>query len=152
MKLSFFNVSLTIFTGCLIALSGAKAEEEKIRATTAPAKKPGFVLPTEKKSLEFEFGDIKAVIKEDGFAAVEGPIKHNRLRCATYQIGLQLGQGEYACTNVKWLTEPVYITLKKHCNSALLPHQGNKNIPGFQKVFPDVTCAKRLIRCTGVCD
>lgn len=131
-------------------LAGSQ-DNEKVRTTTARAQQPGFVLPTDKKKLEFDFWDIKATVDEDGNASVEGPIKHIGLLCGTYAIGLQLGQGEYACTNVKWLTDPVYITSHRHCNNATLIHKGGMNVEQFKSFFSKVTCAKRLIRCTGVC-
>lgn len=88
----------------------------------------------------------------DGDWKIKGSVSHSRLRCGTYQLGVQLGQGNPACLNVKWLTDISYGTRKTHCNSATLMHDGGGELAFLKSGLESATCVKIVTRCTGVCD
>lgn len=137
----------------LSSLAGAQQnEKETVTRLTAMAKKPAVILPNDKPRLEFDFGDIKATLNKDGDMTVKGWVSHVRLRCANYSIGLRFGQGEQGCTNVRWLTEEKYLTFQTQCNSAKMEHNGFETGDAEAAQFDQVTCAERLLRCSGVCN
>ena len=140
-SLHFFNVSAAIADTA-----------ENVRKLTAPAKKPALLLPNETAKLSFDFGEFKASVTASGEMRVKGWVSHSRVRCADYAVGLRFGQGERACTNVKWLTDPIYLSFKRHCNSAKLEHDGFETDPAIKADFSKITCAQRLLRCSGVCN
>jgi len=103
--------------------------------------------------IDFKFDDASAWLRSNGDWYIKGEVQHTRLRCATYQLGMRFGHGNPACVNVKWLTEPRYVTSKKQCNAAIVPHEGGDNDPALASEFENITCAVRLIRCSdGACD
>jgi hypothetical protein len=81
---------------------------------------------------------------------VAGYIRHNHFRCGTYQLGIQFGSGN-GCVNVKWYSEPVYVSRHRQCNQAVLHHDGYQNDPKLANKFDEITCAQLLIKCDGVC-
>jgi len=122
-----------------------------VRKDTAPAvKNIDWANPTTSR-LEFNFDDFKGWLRSDGVFHIQGPIQHSGFRCATYRLGIRFGAGKPGCINVKWLTQGRYGPGRKHCNSALLKHGTTDNDPEAKKVYPRITCAKRLIKCTGNC-
>lgn len=146
---------IVLLVCCLVSpasLLASSPDGAKVRSETSLARRSSLNLPHEIPRLSFKFGEITAFVDEQGLASIEGPVKHTRFRCATYQLGLQLGEGKPGCTNVQWITEPVYFTSHKQCNSAVLIHSHAMKVVQFQQVFPTVSCARRLIRCTGVCN
>jgi hypothetical protein len=128
------------------------ADDAKITRLTAMAKKPSVILPNDVPKLDFDFGDIQATLKKNGEITVKGWVNHSRIRCGNYSIGLRFGQGEHACTNVKWLTDVRYLTFQKQCNSARVEHNGFEIGQAEAAQFDKITCAQRLIRCMGACD
>lgn len=131
--------------------TGAFAEE--VKKLTAIAKKPTLVLPGQPLEYDFLFdkpSDLKAWLRDNGDMYVAGYIRHNHFRCGTYQLGVQFGGGD-GCVNVKWYSNPVYVSRHRQCNQAVLHHDGYQNDPKLASKFADITCAKLLIKCDGVC-
>lgn len=143
---------ITVFF-LLIQLSlGYAQDNENITRISAIAKKPSVILPNDKPKLEFDFSGFKATLRSNGEMSVEGAVSHSRIRCANYAVGLRFGHGNPACTNVEWLTEDVYLTSKRHCNSARLEHSGFMVNETIGARVGEITCAQRVLRCTGACD
>jgi len=107
-----------------------------------------------KQPLKKTFKDFNAKgwLSENGEWHIKGIVTHNRLRCATYQLGIQLGKGNPACLNIAWLTDVQYGTTRQHCNSSPLEHVGGGNITALTNILKDATCARVVVRCTGTCD
>ncbi len=108
--------------------------------------------PKQALKKSFEASDLKGWLSADSDWFIEGTVTHQRLRCASYELGIQLGKVSPACLNVEWLTDVQYGTRKKHCNSATLVHVGGGEMPELRNILKDATCVKVVTRCTGTCD
>ncbi len=82
---------------------------------------------------------------------IEGEVHHSRLRCATYETGIQLGRGNPSCSGVAWLTGVAYATRVRHCNSASRLHAGGGEFPEAANRLEETTCVRVLVRCQGTC-
>ena len=102
-------------------------------------------------SMVFRHRESSGRIEEDGVWSITGPVTHNRIRCATYETGIQFGRGNPACSHVEWLTGIEYGTRQRHCNSATLIHRGGGKFTGVEEVFGTLTCARVVTRCAGTC-
>jgi hypothetical protein len=107
----------------------------------------------QKQSLKktFREGDLEGWLSTDSNWYIKGTVTHTRLRCATYSLGIQLGKGNPACLNVKWLTRVSYGTSRKQCNSAPMIHAGGGDMPELANVLKEATCVRVVTRCTGAC-
>ena len=76
---------------------------------------------------------------------------HRGLLCGEYSVGMRFGIGRPGCSNVAWLTDVTYATARRQCNNATLYHAGGDVQPELAGSFAQITCAERVIRCTGVC-
>ena len=101
--------------------------------------------------MSFQYQDVEGWFSSDSNWYIKGMVTHNRLRCATYQLGIQLGKGKPACLNVEWISDVNYGTSKKHCNSAPLTHVGGGEMPELRNILRDATCVRVVTRCTGTC-
>ena len=90
-------------------------------------------------------------IQQTGAWHISNAVAHTRLRCATYETGIQLGKGNPACSNVEWLTNVNYGTRRTHCNSATLVHTGGGEFANMTDLFEASTCVRVVTRCEGVC-
>lgn len=121
---------------------------------SAPAQ-PTYSLDGSQKRvrLDFDFreGESRAWLNQDGDLQVQGWIKHRGLLCATYRMGVRFGSGAPACQNLTWLTEPIYLTSQLQCNGARVSHLGSDNLPALASQLDRITCAERVILCTGNC-
>jgi hypothetical protein len=52
---------------------------------------------------------------------------------------------------VKWLGEVLYGSRRTQCNGATVRHSAWQNDPQLGGYFDEITCADRVIRCTGNC-
>lgn len=103
--------------------------------------------------LDFDFraGETKAWVNKDGDFQIQGSLKHRGLLCGSYQMGIRFGIGSPACLNVEWITEPIFVTSQTQCNGARVMHLGGDNDPGLAAKITRITCAERIIRCSGNC-
>ncbi len=99
----------------------------------------------------FQWGDSSGRIQNTGSWHITSTVHHTRLLCATYEVGIQLGQGNSACSQVGWLTDVKYGTRRTQCNSATLIHTGGGEIDQMGRIFDNATCARVVVRCEGVC-
>ena len=153
------GLTLTLAQGTIADLKSQSAvtndgDISSMKALKAPARSGmEWDLDGNLTKIEFKFDDGSAWLRSNGEWYVQTDVRHNRLRCATYQLGVRFGHGTPACVNVEWLTEPQYVTTEKQCNSATRPHAGGDQNPALAPEFERITCAERLIRCIdGACD
>lgn len=90
-------------------------------------------------------------MKRDGGWHVEGTVRHRGLRCGTYELGMRFGIGNPDCTDVTWVTRDTYVTSQYQCNDAEMPHAGTEIDATLADRFDAITCAERVVRCTGNC-
>lgn len=130
------------------------SESETVKHNTTPVQQSSF-LTGDSQKVVFDFdkmNEFTGWLRDNGEWSVAGWVKHNHLHCSTYRMGIRFGKGSPACVNVKWLTEPVYVTRKKQCNQANMYHKGSDSNPALAEIFKEITCADAMVRCTGVCD
>jgi hypothetical protein len=102
--------------------------------------------------LDFYYGDIRAWLLQDGNWHIEGSVQHRGALCGTYQLGIQFGIGNPGCANVEWIGMPIYVTKRRQCNSALIMHVGGDQNHSAADAFDQISCAQRLINCSGRCN
>lgn len=99
----------------------------------------------------FQGRDIEGEVDASGAWSIRAAVTHTRLRCATYETGIQLGQGDAACSSVRWLSNVEFGTRQTHCNSATLIHAGGGELPVTRDVLDQSNCVRVVTRCTGPC-
>jgi hypothetical protein len=113
-----------------------------------PASTSGARQPATK---EFQGRSTRGRISESGTWSISTTVTHTRLRCATYETGIQLGQGNADCSNVRWLSAVQFGTRQTHCNSATLIHTGGDELAGMKDTFEASNCVRVVTRCNGAC-
>jgi hypothetical protein len=101
--------------------------------------------------LDFDFGNFKAWVRRDGSWNATGEVQHRGLLCATYTLALRVGHGSPGCSDVKWFGEPRTVASVQLCNNAPGTLTGGDNHFRDAAHFDQITCAERLIRCSGNC-
>ncbi|KAF0101776.1 MAG: hypothetical protein FD187_1819 [bacterium] len=129
-----------------------QADSDYIKKSTAAAR-PSAMLSVAGKPdrIDFNFFDSQAWVMPNGDWQARGRVSHRGMLCGTYELGMRFGVGSSGCNDVQWLGEPVYVTSQNHCNSATEFHQGGDSQPELKEDFARITCAERLIRCSGNC-
>ena len=113
-----------------------------------PASRPGGEqVPTRK----FQRGDTRGWIRETGAWNIRAAVTHPRLRCATYETGIQLGAGNRACSDVGWLSNVEFGTRQTQCNNATAIHAGGGELAAMRNIFATSTCVRVVTRCEGAC-
>lgn len=112
-------------------------------AVTLDAKQP--------RDKAFRQGDMRGQIDRHGVWDISASVVHSRIRCATYQVGIQVGTGNPGCSFVQWTTDVQYGTRRTHCNSAELIHRGGGALLIDPRDFEAATCARVVTRCAGGC-
>jgi hypothetical protein len=103
--------------------------------------------------LDFDFPASESIawLNADGDFHLHGWVRHRSLLCATYRMGVRFGIGAPGCLNVEWITDPVYVTSQFQCNGARVEHDGGGGAPDMGAQIAKITCAERVIRCSGSC-
>lgn len=103
--------------------------------------------------LDFDFrtAESTAWLNAHGDFHLHGWVPHRGLLCATYQMGVRFGIGAPGCLNVAWISDPVYVTSQFQCNGARVEHDGGGGAPDIGARIAKITCAERIIRCSGSC-
>ena len=99
----------------------------------------------------FQGRDIQGQIDESGAWTIRTAVTHTRLRCATYETGIQLGQGNTDCSVVQWLSDARFGTRETHCNSATLIHTGGGELDAPKDTLEAANCVRVVTRCFGPC-
>jgi hypothetical protein len=112
---------------------------------------PAFTTDPKAARIDFKAFDFSGYLLGDGTWQVSSPITHGALICATYEVGVRFGIGNPGCTEVRWLSEPLYLGRRRQCNEATVDHVGGETNPRLGAQLPYITCVERLVRCTGNC-
>jgi hypothetical protein len=99
----------------------------------------------------FQGRGMQGWVDESGAWHLSGEVHHDRLRCATYEAGVQFATGGPGCASANWLGQVSYGTRLRHCNAASRLHSGGNSIPGMGGRFASLSCARVVIRCQGTC-
>jgi hypothetical protein len=100
---------------------------------------------------DFRFGNFTGWVKRGGEWHIEGPVQHRGLLCGTYEVGMRFGVGKPDCTDVQWVSDVHYVTTHAQCNEAEVPHSGNDIDASLADQFDAISCAERVVRCSGNC-
>jgi len=102
---------------------------------------------------KFDDGNFSGWLSTDASWQIKGRVGHNRLLCATYELGVQLGKGAPACLNVKWIPGVYFGTRKNQCNSSTVLHTGGGEVPEFKTQLHQATCVRVVTNCFGkICE
>ncbi len=143
---------LASFAAATLFSAAESAAQSTTSRTTAPARAIGSASVVLKpQQLDFNFGGTTASLGPKGDWSIKGLVSHRGLLCGDYSIGVRFGVGSPECSNVVWLTDVSYVTSQRQCNSASVQHSGGDLQPQLIEPFRRISCAERVIRCTGVC-
>ena len=144
--------TLVLGMALLVGDSPADDTQAEVQGQTAIARASSMTAATGKpERLEFDFGGVKLSLREKGNWHIEGPVPHQGLLCATRELGVRFGIGSPGCTNVHWLSEIDYGTNEKQCNNATAWHNGGGFLPALEQDYTRITCAERVVQCSGNC-
>ena len=149
---------VALLAASLFAASSLHAAEQELeageRGITAPGQ-PSYSVSTppaiNRLDFDFRVEETRAWVNEAGDFQVSGWIKHNGLLCGTYRMGLRFGIGAPGCLNVNWVTDPYFVTTEFQCNGARVQHAGGDTAPDVGAQVGKITCAERVITCSGNC-
>jgi hypothetical protein len=99
----------------------------------------------------FQITGLQGWLDETGAWHIKGDVHHGPLRCGTYEMGIRLGRGNPACSDVEWLTGVEYATRLRHCNSASRLHTGGGEFSDAANRLEEVSCVRVIVRCEGTC-
>lgn len=119
------------------------------KGATSPASKVMSYSDNKLDKLEFKFSGASAWLNTKGDWYVKAIVKHNRMLCANYQIGIRFGKAENGCDNPIWVTNYEYGTNVKQCNSAELKHTGGGYFSELENKIENISCAQIDIKCFG---
>ena len=139
--------------GASIWQGAAVADDWKVtsRSAIAVQRELGFTTDPKAARLDFRAFDFSGYLLGDGTWQVSSPVTHRGLLCATYEVGVRFGVGSPGCTDVSWLSEPVYVGRQRQCNESTVDHVGGDTTPRLGYQLPYITCVERVVRCTGNC-
>lgn len=95
--------------------------------------------------------DRRGWLQDTGAWNISAPVAHPRLRCATYETGIQLGQGNPACSDVQWLANVQFRTRPTHCGAATPIHTGGGEFAAMNDIFEASAGERVATRCDGAC-
>jgi hypothetical protein len=144
-----FAIVLLAIPGLLAVAPLVQAAEQRSQAAAQYPKivYEGFKLQRK----DFRFGGFNGWLKREGEWHIEGPVRHRGLLCGNYEVGMRFGIGQPDCTDVRWVSEVRYVTAQSQCNEAEMQHTGNEVDPALAEHFDAITCAERVVRCSGNC-
>ena len=122
-----------------------------VRQVELPVESSAQTISGQPSKKAFQRQGMRGWLDETGAWQFSGEVHHGRLRCATYETGIQLGRGYPACSTVEWLTDVEYATQLRHCNSAIRIHAGGGKFSDMANRLEEVTCARVIVRCEGTC-
>lgn len=136
-----------------LAATAAVADDWQIMSRDTAAVRPAVDFTTDLRSARVDFSafDFRGFLLGDGSWQVSSPVTHNALRCGTYEVGVRFGAGNPGCTDVRWLSDPVFLGPRRQCNAATVIHTGGETSPQLGSQLPSITCVERIVRCVGTC-
>jgi len=142
-----FSIFVLLFSGTW----SVQAESTEISNQATVNTSVHLSMPGDEQAHEFAYTTGKVRLTAAGDWKVEAWIQHAGLLCGTYRIGVQFGVGSQGCQDVKWLEQPVFVTRSRQCNSAIASHTGYGETPQIAGQFNAISCARRVLRCSGKC-
>jgi hypothetical protein len=128
-----------------------QAGERGVTAAAIPGYSVDAPPSINRLDFDFRYDETRAWLNGDGDFQVSGWVKHTGLLCGTYRMGVRFGVGAPGCLNVKWVTEPRFVTREFQCNGARVQHQGGDTDDALGAMVGRITCAERVISCSGNC-
>ena len=128
-----------------------ESDESGISAPSRPTYSLDAKPQINRLDFDFRAGESTAWLNSNGDFHLHGWILHRGLLCATYKMGMRFGIGAPGCLNVEWMSDPVYVTSQYHCNGARVEHDGGDTALETGALIAKITCAERVIRCSGSC-
>jgi hypothetical protein len=128
-----------------------EADERGINAQARPTYSLDANPHVNRLDFDFRVNESTAWLNADGDFHLHGWVRHRSLLCATYKMGVRFGIGAPGCLNVEWISEPFYVTSQFQCNGARVEHDGGGGAPEIGAQIAKVTCAERVVRCSGSC-
>ncbi|MBK1716961.1 hypothetical protein [Thiocystis violacea] len=113
-----------------------------------PAPSTGARQPATKA---FQAGETRGRVDDSGAWSLRAAVTHTRLRCATYETGIQLGRGNADCSNVRWVSPVQFGTRQTQCNKATLIHAGGGDLAITNDTFEASNCVRVVTQCDGPC-
>jgi hypothetical protein len=138
-------ISIELNTGSGENVSGVTSNTS---LPLVPTIQPNKSSPLKKS---FQSNEVEGWLQSNGDWFIKGTVTHQRLRCATYQLGIKLGKGNPGCLNVEWVSDVQYGTMQQQCNSAPVLHTGGGNMPELQNLLQKASCVQVVVKCTGQC-
>lgn len=151
------NRLAVLVLGAILSGNAAAVDQEleSMESGVSAAAQRTYSLTEEPKPIRLDFDfridESKGWLIESGDFQIRGWVQHVGLLCATYRTGMRFGVGAPGCLNVEWITEPVFVTSHLQCNGARINHLGDGSDPDLGGQLSRVTCAERIVRCTGNC-
>ena len=142
-----------VLVGVALPAAQVAADEWQVMNRNSVAVRPAIAFTTDPRAARVDFRtfDFSGHLLGDGTWQVSSPVTHRGLICATYEVGLRFGVGHPGCTDVTWLSEPMYIGSRRQCNESTVDHVGGETTPRLGDHLPSITCVERIVRCTGNC-
>ena len=142
----------TLIAGeALAAEQQLESDESGISAQARPTYSLDAKPRINRLDFDFRAGESTAWLNADGDFHLHGWVPHRGLLCATYHMGVRFGIGAPGCLNVEWISDPVYVTSQFQCNGARVEHTGGDTAPDIGAQIARISCAERVIRCSGSC-
>ena len=140
--------ALVLISGCATDQS---ANGGAAQAAPRIVKQIDLPLTTGGETKTFQSVATQGWVKGSGDWNLRTEVTHTRLRCATYESGIQIGRGNASCSKVEWLTDAEYRTSQTQCNGATRIHSGNGRIDLPRPATESANCVRVVVRCTGAC-
>jgi hypothetical protein len=136
-----------------LPVAPAVADEWQVMNRNTVAVRPGIAFTTDPKAARIDFRtfDFSGYLLGDGTWQLSSPVTHRGLICGTYEVGVRFGVGHPGCTDVAWLSEPMFIGSRSQCNASTVDHVGGETTPRLGSQLPSITCVERVLRCAGNC-
>ncbi len=122
-----------------------------VRLVELPLTSPTQAVAGQPSRRAFAKQGIEGWLDQTGAWQIEAEIHHDRIRCGTYETGIQLGKGKPACSDVDWLTGIEFVARQRQCNSATRLHRGSGRFAEAASRLEQVSCARLVVRCEGTC-
>ena len=138
----------------IMVMLGAKSavSAEELRVLSSEGRLSSDLGGAQAARIDFNFGTVKAWLRDDGQWKIEGDVTHRSGLCGSYQLGIQFGTGSPGCANVRWLSAPKFATKRLQCNGAGVFHSGGDYSFIAKQSFDEINCAQRVIKCKGKCN
>ena len=142
----------------VLLLAACAASDEKqpdqgriVRLVQLPLTSPAQPVAGQPSRRAFEKQGVQGWVDQAGAWHIEAEVHHGRIRCGTYETGIQLGRGNAACSDVQWLTGVEFVARQRQCNSATRLHRGSGRFSEAVSRLEQVSCARLVVRCEGTC-